>query len=125
MSDGLLLGWMLLAWGAQAAVPWRLAGVAPETAAAAWALALLPLLVTGALAAFAHLQVHPDAAVAQGLYPLGASIVGRTLAVLFAAMALAGRPRSPPAGAAWRPPAGGSPRASASPSCSPPPGPPS
>lgn len=97
MSDGLLLGWMLLAWGAQAVVPWRLAGLAPERRRP-WALALLPLLVTGALAAFAHLQAHPDAAVEQGLYPLAASIPGRTLAVLFAAMVLAGALL----GAGWR-----------------------
>jgi hypothetical protein len=91
MTDALLLGWLLLAWGAQAAVPWRLAGFAAAEAGRRrpWALALLPLLVTGALAAFAHLQAHPDAAVVQGLYPFGGSGVIRVLAVLFAALAFA------------------------------------
>jgi hypothetical protein len=85
---GLLFGWLLLAWGAQAMIPWRLAALAPERRRA-WALALLPLLVTGALAAFALVQLQPDAALAQGLYPLGASGLGRGLAVLFAALVLA------------------------------------
>jgi hypothetical protein len=89
--DGLLLAGMLLAWGAQAVVPWRLGkigGIAPERRRR-WALALLPLLVGGALAAFGHLQAYPDAAVVQGLHPLGASTLGRALAVLFAALVLA------------------------------------
>jgi len=89
MIDGLLLGVMLLAWGAQAVVPWRLGGLAPERLRP-WAFSLLPLLVAGALAAFGHLQAHPDAAVVQGLYPPGASMPGRALAVLFAALVLAG-----------------------------------
>jgi hypothetical protein len=85
---GLTLGGLLLAWGAQAAMPWRLAGLgaAPRQRGA---LTLLPLLVAGALAAFLAIQHYPDAALAQGLYPLGASTVGRVLAVLFAAAALA------------------------------------
>jgi hypothetical protein len=87
--DGLLLGWLLLAWGAQAVIPWRLAGLAP-TLRKRGALALLPLLVTGVLAAFLMIQGHPDAALAQALYPPGASILGRALAVLFTATALAG-----------------------------------
>jgi hypothetical protein len=85
---GLLFGWLLLAWGAQAVAPWRLAAAAAERRRA-WALALLPLLVTGALAAFALVQLEPDAALAQGLYPFGASGLGRGLAVLFSALVLA------------------------------------
>ena len=69
-------------------LPWRLAALAPERRRP-WALALLPLLITGALAAFGHVQRHPDAAVVQGLYPLGASPRGGILAVLFPALALA------------------------------------
>jgi hypothetical protein len=88
IADGLLLGWLLLAWGAQAVLPWRLASRAAERRRAG-ALALPALLVTGALAAFAWVQRHPDAALVQGLYPLGASTTGRTLAVLFAALILA------------------------------------
>jgi hypothetical protein len=92
--SGLLLGWLLLAWGAQAMIPWRLARLAPEAASETTrrrgALALLPLLVTSAPAAFVLIQSHPDAALTQGLYPPGASLVGQALAVLFAAMALAG-----------------------------------
>lgn len=88
--SGLLLGWLLLAWGAQAVIPWRLATLAPEAPWKRGALALLPLLVTGVVAAFLLIQSHPDAALTQGLYPPGASLVGRALAVLFAAMALAG-----------------------------------
>ncbi|HEY0514378.1 MAG TPA: hypothetical protein VGH73_20910 [Thermoanaerobaculia bacterium] len=88
MSDGLLLGWILIAWGAQATVPWRLAELAPERRRRC-AFALLPLLVTGALAAFAHVQAHPDAALSQGIYPLADSTPGRALAVLFPALVLA------------------------------------
>jgi hypothetical protein len=87
IADGLLLGWVLLAWGAQAVLPWRLAGLAAERRRLG-ALALLPLLLTGALAAFFYAVRHPDAAVVQGLFPLGASRTGRTLAVLFPALAV-------------------------------------
>ena len=112
MVDGLLLGWLLLAWGAQAVVPWRLAAsradLTPERRQRVrpWAVALLPLLAAGALAAFAYANRHPDAALAQGLYPLSASRLGLLLAVLLAALALvdlvaagAGRGFEP---AAWR-----------------------
>jgi hypothetical protein len=88
MIGGLLLAWILLSWGAQAAVPWRLAAVDPERRRP-WVPALLPLLATGALAAAGFVQLQPDAALAQGLYPLGASGLGRVLAVLLSALALA------------------------------------
>jgi hypothetical protein len=87
-AAGLALAGLLLAWGAQAEIPWRLAGLGPAPRQRG-ALALLPLLVAGALAAFLAIQAFPDAALTQGLYPLGASIIGRVLAVLFAAAALA------------------------------------
>ncbi len=108
MLDGILLGCTLLAWGAQAVVPWRLGNLAPERRQRLrpWAVALLPLLAAGALAAFAYANRHPDAALAQGLYPLSASRTGMLLAVLLAALALvdlvaagAGRSFEP---AAWR-----------------------
>jgi len=85
--DGLLLAGLLLAWGGQALLPWRLAG--REERRRAWSFVPLALLVAGALAAFGHLQNHPDAAVVQGLYPLRAAKVGRILTILFPAVALA------------------------------------
>src|SRR4051812_9604339 len=88
MTGGLLFAWILVAWGAQAVVPWRLAALDPERRRP-WVPALLPLLVTGALAAVGIVQLHPDAALVQGLYPLGASGLGRGLAVLLPALALA------------------------------------
>ena len=98
LLDGFLLGCILLAWGAQAVVPWRLADCladrladrAPERRQRLrpWAAALLPLLAAGALAAFAHANRHPDAALAQALYPVSASRLGMLLAVLLAALAL-------------------------------------
>lgn len=88
MTGGLLFAWLLLAWGAQAVVPWRLAALDPGRRRP-WVPALLPLLVTGALAAAAAVQLHPDAALTQGLYPPGASGLGRVLAVLLPALALA------------------------------------
>ncbi|MEA2603947.1 MAG: hypothetical protein QOF89_4939 [Acidobacteriota bacterium] len=87
MLDGLLLAWVLLAWGAQAVVPWRLPGEEPGRRRP-WAVALLLLLVTGAVAVLAYALRHPDAAVVHGLYPLAASRTGRLLAVLLSALAL-------------------------------------
>jgi hypothetical protein len=90
MTDALLLAWMLVAWGAVAAVPWRLAGEAAGSGGRrGWALALLPLLASGAFAAYGHLQIHPDAAVVQEIYPFGTSGMARIVAVLFVALALA------------------------------------
>ena len=89
IADGLLLGWLLLAWGAQAVLPWRLAGLDTRLNTErrrAGALALLPLLLTGVLAAFFYVLRHPDPAIVQRLYPLGASKAGRMLAVLFFAL---------------------------------------
>lgn len=88
IADGLLLAWVLLAWGAQAVLPWRLAGLAAERRRAG-ALALLPQFLTGALAALFYVLRHPDPAVVQGLFPLTASRSARTLAVLFFALMVA------------------------------------
>ena len=88
IADGLLLAGLLLAWGAQAVLPWRLAGLDAERRRAG-ALALLPLFLTGALAAFLYVVRHPDPAVVQGLFPLAASRSGRALAVLFVALTAA------------------------------------
>ena len=92
IADGLLLAWLLLAWGAQAVLPWRLArldtGLNTERRGSG-ALALLPLLLTGALAAFFYVLRHPDAAIVQSLYPLGAARTGRVLTVLFFALMVA------------------------------------
>lgn len=97
MLDGLIVAWVLFAWGTQAAVPWRLPGAEPRTRRA-WAFAALPLLVLGTLAAFWYVEAHPDAAIAPGLYPLRASRPGRALLVLLPALALAGLV----AAAGWR-----------------------
>jgi hypothetical protein len=88
MPDGLIMAWVLFAWGAQAAVPWRLPG-AGSGARRFWAAASLPLLVTGVVAALWYVQSHPDAAIAPGLYPLKASKPGRLLLVLLPALLLA------------------------------------
>jgi hypothetical protein len=96
MRDGLLLAWTLFAWGAQALVPWHLAGRFggrffednPERRRP-WALALLPLLATGFLAALAFAGAHPDAALVKGVYPPAASRTARLLPVLLCALALA------------------------------------
>jgi len=87
LLDGLLLAWVLLAWGAQAVVPWRLPRVEAGRRRP-WAVALLPLLVTGAIAILFYVLDHPDAAVVHDLYPLAASRTGRLLAVLLPALAL-------------------------------------
>jgi hypothetical protein len=88
MLDGLLLAAVLFAWGTQATVPLKLPGASPA-ARRLWAYAALPLLVAGALAATAYVRLHPEAAVAQGLFPFLASKPGRVLAILLAALFLA------------------------------------
>jgi hypothetical protein len=88
IADGLLLGALLLAWGAQAVIPWRLAAMEAERRRA-WALALLPLLLTGVVAALLYLRHHLQAAVFQRLFPLAASRPGRALALLLLAMTVA------------------------------------
>lgn len=85
---GLILAWVLLAWGAQAAVPWRLPGTPPRIKRL-WALAGPMLLATGALVTALHVRAHPDAAIEQRLYPLTASLPGRALAVLLPALLIA------------------------------------
>ncbi|HKV07021.1 MAG TPA: hypothetical protein VJ725_02715 [Thermoanaerobaculia bacterium] len=89
MPDGLIMAWVLFAWGAQAAVPWRLPGQGPG-ARRFWAMASLPLLIGGVVAALFYVQAHPDAAIASGLYPLKATRPGRLLLVLLPALLLAG-----------------------------------
>lgn len=89
MLDGLIMAWVLFAWGTQAAVPWRLAGAEPR-ARRLWTFAALPLLALGTLAAFWYVEGHPDAAIAPGLYPLRSSRPGRALLTLLPATALAG-----------------------------------
>jgi hypothetical protein len=88
MLDGLLLAIFLLAWGAQAVTPWRLAGRPAEDVEARrrWAWAVLPLFATGVLAALLWVSSHPDATVAAGLVPLATSRVGRPMAILVAAL---------------------------------------
>lgn len=97
MLDGLITAWVLFAWGAQAAVPWRLAGAEPRDRRL-WAFAALPLLFAGILAANWYVVSHPDAAIAGDLFPLRSSRPGRALLVLLPALALAGLV----AAAGWR-----------------------
>jgi hypothetical protein len=99
--DGLLMTVVLLAWGTQAVVPWRLAGRhagktgnetvneadnAPDPSRRLWAYAVLPLYAAGFVAVLSWAQTHPDATVAAGLVPLTASPWGRALAILAVAL---------------------------------------
>ncbi len=106
LLDALCLLTLLVGWGAQAVVPWRLAaggrigggsggahgsgrnegGGSGAAAFRAWRLAALPLAVAGLVAAFALANRSPDAAVAGHLVPLTMTTPGRLLAVLVPAM---------------------------------------
>lgn len=85
LLDGLVMMVVLLAWGAQAVAPWRLAGRG-EGARRLWAYAVLPLYAAGFLAALFWAHSHPDATVAAGLVPVTASPWGRAVAILAAAL---------------------------------------
>jgi len=95
LADALLLFVLLVAWGAQATVPWRLAG-SPALPPAdggggsprrrVWRFAGLPLALAGMVAAYALANRNPDAAVAVPLVPLTASYPGAALAVLVPAL---------------------------------------
>lgn len=106
----------LTAWGAHAAVPWRLrraggksrrgsetgdggggqveggeASRAADLLAARrrrWGWAALPVLVTGLGAGIAYVRARPDAALAAGLLPLTAHLPGRLLGILLLATLL-------------------------------------
>ncbi|HLX06773.1 MAG TPA: hypothetical protein VKY89_02805 [Thermoanaerobaculia bacterium] len=111
--DSLLLLLLLVAWGAHATVPWRLAATAPEPAISApaisatqtataktaapaaaetargrrlWRLASLPLALAAPVAAYALASRNPDAAIAARLVPLLSSPPGGLLAVLVPAL---------------------------------------
>ncbi|HYL06313.1 MAG TPA: hypothetical protein VE075_09755 [Thermoanaerobaculia bacterium] len=106
LADALLLFVLLVAWGAQAVVPWRLAGEPAATPAAGgdvglggigggpgvgrhrrlWRLAGLPLALAGLVAAYALANRNPDAAVAVPLVPLRATYPGAALLVLVPAL---------------------------------------
>jgi hypothetical protein len=85
MLGGLVIALVLALWGAQAVVPWRLRA-AGEEPRRRWAYGALPLLLTALLAALVYLRARPDAAFAAGLTPLLASLPGRLLALLSAAL---------------------------------------
>lgn len=89
MATGLLLALILVAWGAQAAVPARLAR-ADDAARRFWAAAALPLALAGAMAAMALLRTDPDAALAAGLVPFLARLPGRLVTISFLALLAAG-----------------------------------
>jgi hypothetical protein len=86
--NGLLLATLLVAWGSQAVVPWRLRRPGETTAAARqlWGHAALPLLLGGALAALLYVHERPDAAIAAGLSPIFATLPGKILVLLLAAV---------------------------------------
>jgi hypothetical protein len=95
LVDALLLFVLLAAWGAQAAVPWRLAASPPPPPAAGdgggrrrrlWRFARFPLALAGMVAAYALANRNPDAAVAIPLVPLTASYPGTALEVLVPAL---------------------------------------
>ncbi len=88
MATGLLFALILAAWGAQAAVPVRLAR-ADEATRLLWARAALPLALAGALVALVVLRADPDAALASGLAPFLGRIPGRLVALSLAALLLA------------------------------------
>jgi hypothetical protein len=78
----------LVAWGAHALSPWRLARAAGE-ARRPYALAALPLLVASIAAGLAWTAFHPDAAVATGVASLRGSRTASVIAILVAAALLA------------------------------------
>ncbi len=88
MIEALLAAGMLLAFGAQPLVPWRAASL-PAERRRIWALAALPLLAGGTLAAILLLSRHPDAALAQGLAPGSGSPYPKGMLVLLGGQALA------------------------------------
>jgi len=90
--SGLLLALVLVAWGAQAVAPWRLRrGDNPDPPAARrlWGHAALPLLLAGALGALLYVHDRPDAALGSGLTPILATLPGRLLLLLLAALLVA------------------------------------
>ena len=97
MATGLLLALILIAWGAQAVVPARLAR-ADEPSRLFWARAALPLALAGAMLAVLVLGSNPDAALVSGLAPFWGRIPGRLILLSLAALLLAeieGAPRPP------------------------------
>ncbi|HVT59392.1 MAG TPA: hypothetical protein VHR45_13450 [Thermoanaerobaculia bacterium] len=83
LADALCLGLLLAAWGAQAVVPWRIAGAAHGAGGRRrWALLGPALVLPGALAGYLLMARHPDAAIAAKLVPLTASVAGTLVAVL-------------------------------------------
>jgi hypothetical protein len=88
MLEPLLAAWILIAWGAQAAAPWRAAALPPQ-GRSPWALAAVPLLASGALSAFRLLAEHPDAAMARGMGAFRGSPFALATALLFSALLLA------------------------------------
>jgi hypothetical protein len=90
LVDALLLCVVLVGWGAQATVPWRLGGhprsAAPAPGLRPWRFAALPLAVAGLVAALALADRNPDATIAAHLVPLLSSTSGRLLALLATAL---------------------------------------
>jgi len=83
--DGILLAVALIAWGAQAVVPWRLRRENKE-GRRRWGYAALPFLLAGTLAALFYVQARPDAAIAAGLASWKAAIPVRLVALFLAAL---------------------------------------
>jgi len=79
---GLLIALILVTWGAQPAVTWRLR-TGEEAARRHWAVAALAATFAGALAALLYVESPPDAALAIGLFRPLATLPGRLLVLLF------------------------------------------
>jgi hypothetical protein len=97
LLDGLLLFVIMVAWGAQAMVPWWLAQsgqaeqqpAAGKRAGAWWRIGSVPLALAGLMAALALASRNPDAAVARHLVPILATVPGTLLAIGFPALLVA------------------------------------
>lgn len=92
--DGLLFAVLLVACGAQVAIPAHLPRLArpaaepgedpggPASSRRVWALAVPLLFLAGAFCALLYARSHPDTLLAAGLFPLRSSIPGQLLSVL-------------------------------------------
>lgn len=89
LLDALAMFVALLALGAHAWVPGRLAGAGAQTSRAVWARAALPLLLSMALLALARIRLFPDPFVGAGLLPVGPSPVTTAALVSFGTLLLA------------------------------------
>ncbi len=88
MIEGLLIAIGFFAWGSHAVVPARLAR-SEEREQRLWALASLPLLLAGIIAALFRTSLRPDSAAAAFSQPLASSRLALVLALAASAAILA------------------------------------